>query len=63
MIVIVIYDDDDGGDDGSCFIIGEEDVSRPNADARDERDRRNNGTSSHEESQRDDGMKMSDAAR
>ena len=62
MIVIVIYDDDDGIDDGSCFIIGEEDVSRPNADARHEREGRKNGTSSHE-AQRDEGMKMSDAAR
>lgn len=62
MIVIVIYDDNDGGDDGSCFITGEENISRPNADARDERERQKNGTSSHEVAL-DEGMKMSDAAR
>lgn len=33
------------------------DVSRPNADARDERERRNNGASSHEEVPREAAMK------
>jgi hypothetical protein len=40
-------------------MIVEEDVPRPNADPRDERERRN-GASSYEEAPRDEGIKISD---